>query len=198
MTNVPEAFAHESFVTELAHAAGADPYEYRRALLGGRAAATLDRAAEAASWGDPMPAGRGRGIAHHATWGVSPTSMVAEVTVDGDAIRVDRVVCAIDCGVVVNPDTVAAQLEGAVAFAASAVLHGGVTVAGGAIVESNFDDAPLLRFDEMPEVEVHIIENAALPTGVGEAGVPPVAPAIANAVFAATGRRLRDLPLRMA
>jgi isoquinoline 1-oxidoreductase beta subunit len=197
VTNVPEAFAHESFVTELAHAAGADPYEYRRALLAGRAAVTLDRAAGAASWGDPMPAGRGRGIAHHATWGVSPTSMVAEVTVDGDAVRVDRVVCAIDCGVAVNPDTVAAQLEGAVAFAASAVLHGGVTVAGGAIVESNFDDAPLLRFDEMPEVEVHIIESSAPPTGVGEAGVPPVAPAIANAVFAATGRRLRDLPLRI-
>jgi CO/xanthine dehydrogenase Mo-binding subunit len=198
VTNVPQAFAHESFVAELADAAGADRYEYRGRLLGSRAAATLDRAAEAAGWGEPLPAGRGRGIAHHATWGVSPTSMVAEVSVDGAAIRIDRMVCAIDCGVVVNPDTVAAQLEGAVAFAGSAVLHGGVSIARGAIVESNFDDAPLLRFDEMPEVEVHIIDSGASPTGVGEAGVPPVAPAIANAVFAATGRRLRDLPLRMA
>ena len=105
--------------------------------------------------------------------------------------------CAIDCGIVVNPDTVVAQIEGAVAFGLTATLLGGVTLSQGAITESNFHDAPILRFDEMPQVDVHIVTSAGPPTGVGEAGVPPIAPSVANAVFAATGRRLRDLPLRL-
>ncbi len=128
---------------------------------------------------------------------MSPTTAVVEVEVEGDAIRVHRAVLAIACGIVVNPDMVAAQMEGAVAFAMSAALLPGVTIVGGGVVESNFHDSPILRFDAMPEVETHIVATGGRPTGVGEAGVPPIAPAIANAVFAATGRRLRDLPLRL-
>ncbi|MCP4307135.1 MAG: xanthine dehydrogenase family protein molybdopterin-binding subunit [bacterium] len=197
VTDVPQAFAHECFVDELAHAAGADPYEYRRALLNPREQATLDLAAREAGWGNTMPPGWGRGIAHHSMWDVTPTTIVAEVSVDDGDIRVHRIVCALDCGIVINPDTVAAQIEGAVAFALSATLHGGVTIAEGAVTESNFHDAPIIRFDEMPEVEVHTVASVRSPTGIGEAGVPPVAPAIANAVFAASGIRLRDLPLTL-
>jgi isoquinoline 1-oxidoreductase beta subunit len=198
VVNAPEAFARESFTDEMAHAAGTDAFEYRRLLLVDRELATLERAALGAGWGNTLPSGWGRGIALHSTWGVSPTAMVAEVSTVDDAIRVDRIVCAIDCGIVVNPDTVVAQIEGAVAFGLTATLLGGVTISRGGITESNFHDAPILRFDEMPQVDVHIVTSTAPPTGVGEAGVPPVAPAVANAVFAATGRRLRDLPLRLA
>lgn len=197
VSNAPAAFARESFLDELAAAAGSDPYEYRRRLLDGDALASLDAAADAAGWGRPLPDGWGRGIAHHETWDVSPTTAVVEVEVEGDAIRVHRAVLAIACGIVVNPDMVAAQMEGAVAFAMSAALLPGVTIVGGGVVESNFHDSPILRFDAMPEVETHIVATGGRPTGVGEAGVPPIAPAIANAVFAATGRRLRDLPLRL-
>ena len=129
---------------------------------------------------------------------MSPTTAVAEVEVIEEVIRVHRVIMAIDCGIVVNPDTVAAQMDGAVAFAMSAALLGGVSIVDGGVSESNFHDAPILRFDAMPLVETHIVESTGRPSGVGEAGVPPVAPAIANAVFAATGRRLRELPLRLA
>ncbi len=198
VTNAPDAFARESFIDELAFAAERDPYDYRRGLLQGAALASLDLAASSASWGQPLPAGWGRGIAHHATWGVSPTTAVAEVEVIEEVIRVHRVIMAIDCGIVVNPDTVAAQMDGAVAFAMSAALLGGVSIVDGGVSESNFHDAPILRFDAMPLVETHIVESTGRPSGVGEAGVPPVAPAIANAVFAATGRRLRELPLRLA
>jgi isoquinoline 1-oxidoreductase beta subunit len=123
--------------------------------------------------------------------------VVVEVAVDAGVIRLVRVVCAIDCGTVVNPDGVTAQVEGGVAFAATAVLLGGVIIVGGGVAQTNFGDAPILRFDEMPAVEVIMIESDAPPTGVGESAVPPVAPAIANAVFAATGSRVRDLPLRL-
>lgn len=197
VTNAPEAFARESFIAELAHAAGGDAYEYRRELLDGRALATLDAVAGASGWGEELPSGWGRGIAHHATWGVSPTSMVAIVSVEEGRVRVRRVVCAIDCGIVVNPDTVVAQIEGAIAFGATAALLGGVTVSGGSITEENFNDAPILRYDEMPEVDVIMMPSEAAPSGVGEAGVPPIAPAIANAIFDATGVRLRDLPLTL-
>ncbi|MCP3939436.1 MAG: xanthine dehydrogenase family protein molybdopterin-binding subunit, partial [Actinomycetia bacterium] len=133
VTEAPDAFARECFIDELAHAAGADPYDYRRPLLNDRELATLDLAAGEAGWGDPLPAGWGRGIAHQSMWGVTPTTMVAEVSVEGDAIRVERIVCAIDCGIVVNPDTVVAQMEGAVAFGLTATLHGGVTIADGGV-----------------------------------------------------------------
>jgi len=197
VTNAPDAFARQSFLDELAHAAGTDPYEYRRRILDAREQAVLDLAADSADWGEPTSAGRGKGIALHATWGVSPTAVVAEVFVTDNTVALDRVVCAIDCGTVVNPDTVKAQLEGAVIFAASAALLGGVTVTAGAVAEANYNDAPILRFGETPQVEVHIVDSSAVPTGVGEAGVPPIAPAIANAIFAATGARLRDLPLSL-
>ncbi len=198
VTNAPTAFARESFIDEMAIAAGEDPYEYRRGLLGGRALATLDLAATQAGWGRPLPPGSGRGIAHHATWEVSPTTMVVEVVVAGDQIQVTRVICAIDCGILIHPGGVVAQIEGAVAFGLSACLLGGVTVTGGGVAETNFGDRPILAFDGMPEVEVHLVASGEPPTGVGEAGVPPLAPAVANAVFAVTGRRLRDLPLRLA
>ena len=113
------------------------------------------------------------------------------------AYRVHRVVCAVDCGTVVNPDTVRAQMEGGIVFGLSAALYGGVSIDNGAAVQGNFTDLPILRFDEMPEVEVHIVPSTDSPHGIGEMGVPPIAPAVANAVFAATGRRLRSLPLRL-
>jgi isoquinoline 1-oxidoreductase beta subunit len=123
--------------------------------------------------------------------------MVAEVSADADAFRVDRMVCAMDCGTVVNPDAVEAQLEGAIVFGLSAALHGEITVRGGAVEQSGFEDYPILRMREIPEIETHLVPSRARPGGVGEPGVPPVAPAVANALAAATGRRIRCLPLRV-
>jgi isoquinoline 1-oxidoreductase beta subunit len=122
-------------------------------------------------------------------------AQVAEVSVDGDAWRADRIVCAIDCGIVVNPNAVAAQIEGAVVFGLSAALHGEITLRNGAVEQSGFDDYPILRMRDTPVIEVHIVPSRARPGGVGEPGLPPVAPAVANAVFAATGTRIRRLPL---
>ena len=124
-------------------------------------------------------------------------AQVAEVSVEGNEIRVHRVVCAVDCGTVVNPDTVRAQMEGGIAFGLTTALKDGITIDGGAVVQSNFHDFRLLRFDEMPVIEVHIVPSTASPTGIGEMGVPPIAPAVANAVCDATGQRLRALPLRL-
>jgi len=122
---------------------------------------------------------------------------VAEVTVEGQAIRVDRVVCAVDCGTVVNPDTARAQVEGGIVWGLSAALKSGVDIVEGRVVQGNFDDYPILRFDEMPQIEVHLVPSDEAPSGIGEMAVPLAAPAAANAVFAATGRRLRTLPLRI-
>jgi isoquinoline 1-oxidoreductase beta subunit len=194
------AFAVEGFIDELAHAAGADPVEFRRDLLtkAPRHRAVLELAADKAGWGRKPPRGRRRGIAVYHSYG-SWVAEVAEVSVSrGGTIRVHRVVCAIDCGSVVNPDIVAAQLEGAVIFGLTAALKGEITFRNGAAVEHDFRGYPLLTIGEAPEVEVHIVPSEAPPGGVGEPGVPPIAPAVANAVFAATGRRLRTLPLRMA
>ncbi len=192
------AFAVESFVDELAHAAGKDPYRYRQGLLAGapRNRAVLDLVAARSGWGEPLPPGRARGIAQHASFD-SFAAAVAEVEVKGSAIAVRRVVIGLDCGRVVNPNLVAAQLEGSVVFGLGAALKQEITWKRGRVEQSNFNDFDLLRIDECPVIEVHLVPGDAPPTGVGEPGVPPVAPAVANAVFAATGKRLRSLPLRL-
>ena len=191
------AFVVESFMDEVAHAAGKDPVEFRRSLLSGhpRHGGVLDLAAKKAGWGTPLPAGRARGIALHESFG-SFIAQAAEVSVDGKGVvRVHRVVCAIDCGRIVNPDTIAAQMESGIAFGLSATLHGAITLKGGRVEQDNFDTYPILRMNEMPKVEVHIVPSQDPPGGVGEPGVPPIAPAVANALFALTGIRVRSLPL---
>jgi isoquinoline 1-oxidoreductase beta subunit len=192
------AFVVESLVDEMAHAAGRDPVDYRRELLASfpRHLGVLNRAAEKADWGSPLPAGRARGVAVHASFG-SYVAQVAEVSVDKNRIRVHRVTCAVDCGVAVNPATISAQMEGAIAFGLSAALKSALHLKNGRVQEGNFNDYLVLRMHEMPAVETHIVESGESPGGIGEPGTPPIAPAVANAVFALTGKRLRDLPLKL-
>ena len=189
-------FVVESFIDELAHAAGKDPYEYRRVLLAGhrRHLGVLDLAARKANWGAPLTAGRARGIAVHASFG-SWCAQVAEVSVEEQRIKVHRVVCAIDCGRAINPETIRAQMEGGVVFGLSAALYGQITLRDGRVQQSNFHDYPVLRMDAMPEVEVHIVPSTEPPSGIGEPGTPLMAAAVCNALFALTGRRIRSLPL---
>ncbi len=183
-------------------AAGEDPVAFRRALLGDhpRHLGVLELAAEKAGWNDPLAEGaegerRGRGVAVHESF-ASFVAEVAEVTVKADgSYRVDRVVCAVDCGVAVNPDVIRAQMEGGIGFGLSAAMRGEITLEEGVVQQGNFDDYAVLRIDEMPAIEVHILPSSEPPTGVGEPGVPPIAPAVANALFAATGTRLRRLPI---
>jgi len=187
----------ESFVDELAHAAGKDPYAYRRELVAGkpRLLGVLDLAAQRAGWGSVPAAGRSRGIA---LWQFGETflAQVAEVSVGSDGgVRVHRVVCAADCGILVNPDTVEAQLQGAIVFGLTAALYGEITIERGRVAQSNFSDYRMLALAEMPEIEVHLVPSEAPPSGVGEAGLPPIAPAVCNAVFAGTGKRIRRLPI---
>ncbi len=191
------AFVVESFLDELAAAAGKDPYEYRKQLLANhqRHLGVLNLAAEKAGWGTPVPSGRSRGIAVHESFG-SYVAQVAEVSVSpAGAIRVHKVVCAVDCGKYVNPDTIRAQMESGIVFGLSAALHGAITLKDGRVEQSNFHDYPLLRLGEMPEVEVYIVESKEKAGGIGEPGVPPIAPAVANAVFALAGKRIRKLPM---
>ncbi len=192
-------FVMESLVDELAVAAGRDPVEYRRALLAQhpRRLGVLNLAADKSGWGSKLPAGRARGVAVHESFG-SWVAQVAEVSVEDGAIRVHRVVCAIDCGIAVNPAGIAAQMESAVSFGLGAALHSRLDLKDGRTQQSNFHDYVVLRLNEMPAVEVHIVPSGEKPGGVGEPGVPPIAPAVANAVFALTGRRLRELPLQLA
>lgn len=192
------AFAVECFIDELAHAAGKDAFAFRRALLtrAPRHLKVLELAAARAGWGDPLPAGHGRGIAVYYSYNSWAAHVVEAVVADG-RITVPRVVSTIDCGTVVNPDGVVAQMEGAVAQALSVALKEEITIDGGRVVQANFQDYPLLTLAEMPAVEVHIVPSHEPPGGVGEPGIPPLAPALANAVFAATGVRLRRLPLRL-
>ena len=191
------AYVKECFIDELAQAAGKDRYQYRRQLLVNhpRERGVLDLAAEKADWSGKVPEGRGRGIAVHSSFG-SSVAQVAEVSVaENGNIRVHKVTCAIDCGQTVNPDTIKAQMDSCIVFGLSAALYGNITFKKGRVNQSNFDDYEVLRMDEMPEVEVHIVASEEPPGGVGEPGVPPLAPAVANAIRALTGVALRRLPL---
>jgi isoquinoline 1-oxidoreductase subunit beta len=190
------AYALESFIDEIAHAAGKDPVEFRLAMLKDkpRHAAVLKLAAEKAGWSLPAPAERHRGIALAESFR-SYVAQVAEISIDrAGRPKVHRVVCAVDCGVAVNPDQIRAQMEGGIGFGLGAIMKSQLTLNQGKVVEGNFDGYDVLRIDEMPKVEVYIVKSTALPTGVGEPGVPPIGPAVANAFFNATGKRVRVLP----
>ena len=190
-------FVTESFIDELAAAARQDPVTYRRAMLdhNPRAKAVLDLAAQKAGWSSPMANGRGRGIALQYAFG-SYLAQVVEVEVaKNGSVRVHRVVCAMDCGTVVNPDTVQAQIQSGVMFGVTAALYGEITLKNGRVEQTNFDTYQILRIDEAPAIEVHVVKSAEPPGGMGEAGTSGIVPAIANAVFAATGKRLRKMPI---
>lgn len=206
-------FVMESFVDELAHAAGADPYEFRIRQLGdarlvkdavegrgrpldtARFKAVLELAAQKGSWGKPLPAGQGRGIACHYSFHSYVANLI-EVTVNKGAVRVNRVVSAVDIGTPVNPDGIRAQVESAIVYGLTAALKSQITIENGRAVESNFNKFTTLSMKEMPVIEVHIIPSTVAPTGIGEPGLPPTAPALTNAIFAATGKRLRRLPIQ--
>ena len=190
------AFFTESFIDELAHAAGADPLDYRLAMLDGlpRHAAVLKLAAEKAGWGQALPAGWARGLALHESFG-SIVAQVLEVSLLDGKPKVHRIVCAIDCGTVVNPGIVAQQMEGAAIFGLSAALHGRIDIKDGVVQQHSFPDYRIVTLAEAPVIETHIVASSSPPAGVGEPGVPPVAPALANALFALTGERRRKLPL---
>jgi isoquinoline 1-oxidoreductase beta subunit len=197
------AYSTETFIDELAVAAGQDPVAYRLDLLKNhpRHTGVLKLAAEKAGWGTPLPPGekgdrRARGVAVHESFG-SFVAEVAELTIKPDgSLRVDRVVCGVDCGIAINPDIIRAQVEGSIGYALSAALYGAITFKDGMVEQSNFHDYPPIRINEMPKVEVHIVASGEKPTGIGEPAVPPLAPALANAIAAATGKRLRDLPFK--
>ncbi|MDH5315440.1 MAG: molybdopterin-dependent oxidoreductase, partial [Gemmatimonadota bacterium] len=192
-------FFLESFIDELAGAAGKDPFEFRRGLLGKspRHRRALELAAEKAGWGSPLPAGRARGIAVAESFG-SFVAQVAEVSLESGVPRVHRVVCAFDCGPIVNPDIIAAQVESAIVFGLTAALFGEITIEKGRAVQGNFDTYRLLAMSEMPEIETHIVPSTDSQGGVGEPATPPIAPAVANALAALTGKRIRRLPLGQA
>jgi isoquinoline 1-oxidoreductase beta subunit len=190
-------FVVESFMDELAAAAKQDPVAYRRALLdkSPRAKAVLDLAAEKAGWGQAMPQRTGRGISLQFAF-ATYMAQVAEVEVSKDgAVRVRRVVCAVDCGTVVNPDTVEAQIQSAIIFGITAALYGEITLKGGRVEQANFDTYQMLRIDQAPAIEIHIVRNLEPPGGMGECGTSAIVPAVANAIFAATGKRLRKMPI---
>ena len=195
------AYSTETFLDEVAAAAGQDPVAFRLALLEHhpRHGAVLKLAAQKAGWGTPLAKGahgerRGRGVAVHESF-KSYVAQVAEVTVKPDgSVVVDRIVCAVDCGIAINPDNVRSQIEGGVGFALSAAMQGAITLKDGVVEQSNFHDYAPIRINQMPKVDVHIVASGEAPTGVGEPGVPPVAPAVANAIAAATGKYLRSLP----
>jgi isoquinoline 1-oxidoreductase subunit beta len=194
-------FVVESFIDELAVAAKQDPFEYRRALLdkSPRAKAVLELAAERAGWGRPLPTRSGRGISLLRAFGETYIAQVAELSVSNEGdVRVQRVVCAVDCGTIVNPDTVKAQMESGIIFGITAALFGEITIKNGRVEQGNFDDYRMLRINEAPLIEVHLVKSTEAPGGVGEPGTSAVIPAVANAIFAATGKRLRKLPINSA
>ena len=194
--NTHTAFAVEMFIDELAKAAGKDPVEFRRAMLAAepRRLGVLNLAADKAGWGSPLPAGHARGVAVHHSFSTY-VAQVAEVSLVDNVPRVHKVTCAVDCGIVVNPDIVRAQMESAIAFGLGAALFGRIDIDKGRVVSTNFDRYRVLRHNEMPVVEVHIVSSTEPPTGVGEPGTPPIGPAVANALLALTGKPTRTLPL---
>lgn len=192
-------FVAESFMDEIAYAGKQDPLALRQRLLVNhpRHLQVLALAAEKFGWGNPLPEGHGQGLAVENSQG-SYVAQIAEVSVGADnKINVHRVVCAIDCGIAVNPMTIKAQLEGSIIFGLSAALYGEITIEKGSVQQSNFHDYPVLRMDALPDIEVHIVNSGEAPSGTGEPGVPPIAPAVANAIFTATGKRVRRLPIRL-
>jgi isoquinoline 1-oxidoreductase beta subunit len=199
VNHTQNCFFKECFIDELAHAANEDPYQYRRKLLryhprADKFLAVLDAAADKAGWGTPPRDGAHRGIALNEAYGTY-TAAVIEASVR-EELRVHRVVSAIDCGTVVNPLTVKMQVEGATVFALSAAIHGEITIKDGRVEQANFDDYPMLRLAQMPKVETLIVPSGGAWSGVGEPPVAVVAPALCNAIFKATGKRIRSLPLR--
>jgi isoquinoline 1-oxidoreductase subunit beta len=197
--NTHTAYVMETMMDELAHAAGKDPLAYRLALLdkSDRAAGVLKLAADKAGWGKPTRAGLAQGIAMHESFG-SFVAQVAEVSMKNGKVKVERVVCAVDCGVAVNPDVIKAQMEGCIGFALGALYYGEVEVKNGRAAQRNFDTYKSLRIHEMPKVEVYIVPSTVAPTGVGEPGVPPLAPAVANAIAKLGGPKVRRLPFARA
>jgi isoquinoline 1-oxidoreductase beta subunit len=196
--NSQNAFFAESFIDELAHAAKQDPFAYRRELLAQhpRHRAVLELAAAKAGWGSPLPKGRARGIAVCESF-ESYVAEVVEASLRPDGTpRIHRVVCAVDCGMTVNPGIVRRQVQSAVIFGLSAALHGEITLEAGRVQQKNFDDYPVVRIDEAPPIEVHLVESSEKPTGIGEPATPPLAPALGNALFALTGKRVRRLPFK--
>jgi isoquinoline 1-oxidoreductase subunit beta len=193
------AFAVESFIDEVAEAAGQDPVAFRLSLLKDkpRHAAALKLAAEKAGWGTPAAVGRFRGIAVAESF-KSVVAQVAEISLKDGQIKVEKVVCAVDCGMAVMPDQVKSQIEGGIGFGLGAILKSKMTLEQGRVVEGNFDGYEVLNIAEMPEVEVHILPSDSYPTGVGEPGVPPIGPAVANAYYQATKKRVRALPFNRA
>ena len=192
------AYVTECFFDELAKLAGRDPVEARLELMNEhpRHAGVVRLAAKKAGWGKKLPGGHARGIAVAESF-ASYVAMVAEVSIDKGIVRVHRMTCAIDCGMTVNPNSIRAQMEGAIVYGLTATLKGEITIAGGQVQQRNFDDYPLLRLEECPDIDVHIVDSEQAPGGVGEPGVPPTAPAVANAVFALTGKPVRSLPLQI-
>jgi isoquinoline 1-oxidoreductase beta subunit len=190
------AFATECFLDELARASGKDPFQLRRALLGKhpRHKAVLELAAQKAGWGKPLPKDRARGIAVHESFN-SFVAQVVEVSRRKDRLRIERVVCAVDCGVAVNPNIIAMQMESGIGYGLSAALSGAITLKDGIVEQSNFHDYPVLRMNQMPRIETHIVPSGEKPSGVGEPGTPVIAPALANAILALDGKPLRALPL---
>jgi isoquinoline 1-oxidoreductase subunit beta len=197
--NSQNGYVVETFIDELAKAGGKDPFELRRKLLAKapRHLGVLELAASKAGWGKPLSAGRTRGIAVVESF-ASYVAEVAEVSVNRSSgeVRVHRVVCAVDCGRHVNPDIIAAQMQGGIAYGLTAALKGAITIEKGRVQQSNFHNYEMVRLNQMPEVEVHIVPSNEAPGGIGEPGTPPIAPAVCNAVFAATGKPIRRLPIR--